>query len=288
MRLAQWDGRARRYDKLVNAVLRRVAREGDAIAAGLDAPRVNTPDWLWQRWVARYGEDRAHKIAAANLIEAPLDLTVKSDPENWAEQMSGRVLPNGSVRFLPKGRIEALPGYDQGAWWVQDIAASLPAHLMGDVAGKRVVDLCAGAPGGKTAQLALAGASVIAVDISKTRLKTLSANLARLGLAATTVAADATSWRSEELFDAVLLDAPCSSTGTIRRHPDIPYLKSPKDIEDLAHLQARLLDNACSLLRPGGSLVYSTCSLELEEGEAQIAGAPCPKSDVKVDPDPAR
>ena len=130
VRLAQWDGRARRYDKLVNAVLRRVAKEGDAIAAGLDAPRVNTPDWLWQRWVARYGEERAHLIAAANLIEPPLDLTVKSEPEHWAEQMSGRVLPNGSVRLLPKGRIEALAGFDQGAWWVQDAAASLPAHLM--------------------------------------------------------------------------------------------------------------------------------------------------------------
>ncbi|MGB3038714.1 MAG: RsmB/NOP family class I SAM-dependent RNA methyltransferase, partial [Methyloceanibacter sp.] len=256
VRLAQWDSRARRYDKLVNAVLRRVAKEGDSIVASLDAPRVNTPDWLWDRWVARYGAERAQAIAAANLIEPPLDLTVKSDPQHWAIEMSGRVLPNRSVRLLPKGRIEALPGFEQGAWWVQDAAASLPAHLMGDVAGKRVADLCA-APGGKTAQLALAGASVAAVDISKTRLKTLSANLARLGLAATTVAADAATWSPEERFDAVLLDAPCSSTGTIRRHPDIPYLKSPKDIDALAALQARLLDDATALLKPGGTLVYS-------------------------------
>jgi 16S rRNA (cytosine967-C5)-methyltransferase len=283
VRLAQWDSRARRYDKLVNAVLRRVAKEGEAIVANLDASRVNTPDWLWDRWVARYGEDRAHRIAAANLIEPPLDLTVKSDPQHWAIEMSGRVLPNRSVRLLPKGRIEALPGFEQGAWWVQDVAASLPAHLMGDVAGKRVADLCA-APGGKTAQLALAGASVAAVDISKTRLKTLSANLARLGLAATTVAADAATWSPEERFDAVLLDAPCSSTGTIRRHPDIPYLKSPKDIADLAVLQARLLDNATALLKPGGTLVYSTCSLELEEGEAQIAALLARNSGVQVDP----
>ena len=283
VRLAQWDSRARRYDKLVNAVLRRVAKEGEAIVASLDAPRVNTPDWLWDRWVARYGEDRAHAIAAANLIEPPLDLTVKSDPQHWAIEMSGRVLPNRSVRLLPKGRIEALPGFEQGAWWVQDAAASLPAHLMGDVNGQSVADLCA-APGGKTAQLALAGASVAAVDISKTRLKTLSANLARLGLAATTVAADAATWSPEERFDAVLLDAPCSSTGTIRRHPDIPYLKSPKDIEALAALQARLLDNATALLKPGGTLVYSTCSLELEEGEAQIAALLARNSDVKVDP----
>ena len=166
VRLAQWDSRARRYDKLVNAVLRRVAKKGEAIVASLDAPRVNTPDWLWDRWVARYGEERAHAIAAANLIEPPLDLTVKSDPQHWAIEMSGRVLPNRSVRLLPKGRIEALPGFEQGAWWVQDVAASLPAHLMGDVNGQSMADLCA-APGGKTAQLALAGASVVAVDISR-------------------------------------------------------------------------------------------------------------------------
>jgi 16S rRNA (cytosine967-C5)-methyltransferase len=283
VRLAQWDSRARRYDKLVNAVLRRVAKEGDAIAASLDAPRVNTPDWLWERWVARYGEDRARAIAAANLVEPPLDLTVKSDPHLWAKRLSGRVLPNGSVRLLPKGRIEALPGYENGAWWVQDVAASLPAHLIGDVANKRVLDLCA-APGGKTAQLALAGASVVAVDISRTRLKTLKANLARLELDAEMITADATSWSADERFDAVLLDAPCSSTGTIRRHPDIPYLKLPADIEDLAALQARLLDSAAALLKPGGTLVYSTCSLELEEGEAQIAALLARNPEIRVDP----
>jgi 16S rRNA (cytosine967-C5)-methyltransferase len=283
VRLAQWGSRARRYDKLVNAVLRRVAKEGDSIVASLDAPRVNTPDWLWDRWVARYGEDRAHAIAAANLVEPPLDLTVKSDPQHWAIEMSGRVLPNRSVRLLPKGRIEALPGFEQGAWWVQDVAASLPAHVLGDVTAKRVADLCA-APGGKTAQLALAGAAVVVVDISKTRLKTLSANLERLGLAATKVAADAATWSPDERFDAILLDAPCSSTGTIRRHPDIPYLKSPKDLEALAALQGRLLDNAAALLKPGGVLVYSTCSLELEEGEAQIAALLARNPDIKVDP----
>jgi 16S rRNA (cytosine967-C5)-methyltransferase len=270
VRLAQYDPRAKRYDKLANAVLRRVAKEGDAIASSLDAPRVNTPDWLWTRWAGYYGEARAHAIAAANMVEPPLDLSVKLDPERWAVELSGRVLPTRSVRLLPKGRIESLAGYEEGAWFVQDAAASLPAHLLGPVAGKRVADLCA-APGGKTAQLALAGASVVAVDISKTRLKTLDANLARLGLTAETLVADATRWAPEEKFDAVLLDAPCSSTGTIRRHPDIPYLKSPKDIEALAELQTKLLDNAVRLLKPGGRLVYSTCSLEPEEGEAQIA-----------------
>jgi 16S rRNA (cytosine967-C5)-methyltransferase len=268
--LAQYDPRAKRYDKLVNAVLRRVASEGEAIAASLDATRVNTPDWLWARWAAYWGEARARAIAAAHLIEPPLDLTVKSEPALWAERLAGRVLPTGSVRLLPKGRIESLPGFDEGAWWVQDVGASLPARLLGDIAGKRVADLCA-APGGKTAQLVLAGASVVAVDSSKTRLSLLAENLARLGLEAELVLADAANWQPGELFDAVLLDAPCSSTGTIRRHPDIPYVKSPKDIEALAQLQARLLDNAASLLKPGGRLVYSTCSLEPEEGEAQIA-----------------
>ncbi len=268
--LAQYDPRAKRYDKLANAVLRRVAAEGDAIAAGLDAARVNTPDWLWSRWVTYWGEERAHAIGAAHLVEPPLDLSVKSDPELWAERLSGRVLPTGSVRLLPKGRIEALPGFDEGAWWVQDVAASLPARLMGDIEGKRVADLCA-APGGKTAQLALAGAKVTAVDSSKTRLGMVRENLDRLGLEAELVIGDAATFSTDEKFDAVLLDAPCSSTGTIRRHPDIPYVKSAKDIVALAALQARLLDNAASLLKPGGTLVYSTCSLEPEEGEAQIA-----------------
>jgi 16S rRNA (cytosine967-C5)-methyltransferase len=270
VRLAQYDPRAMRYDKLVNAVLRRVARDGEGVASSLDAARVNTPDWLWSRWASHYGEERARAIASAHLVEPPLDLTVKSEAQAWAERLAGRVLPTGSVRFLPKGRIEQLEGFDAGAWWVQDTAASLPARLLRDVAGKRVADLCA-APGGKTAQLVVTGASVVAVDASQTRLKILAANLSRLGLAAETVVADATTWKPDERFDAVLLDAPCSSTGTIRRHPDIPYVKSAKDIDVLAALQARLLDNAASLLRPGGQLVYSTCSLEPEEGEAQIA-----------------
>jgi 16S rRNA (cytosine967-C5)-methyltransferase len=281
--LAQWDRQAKRYDKLVNAVLRKVASEGEAIAASLDAPRVNTPDWLWTRGVTYWGEARARAIAEAHLVEPPLDLTVKSDPELWAERLSGRVLPTGSVRLLPKGRIEQLPGFDEGAWFVQDAAASLPARLLGDVAGKRVADLCA-APGGKTAQLVLAGASVIAVDSSKTRLGMLAENLARLGLEAQLVLGDAAAWQPDELFDAVLLDAPCSSTGTIRRHPDIPYTKSPKDIVALAALQAKLLDNAAKLVKPGGRLVYSTCSLEPEEGEAQIASLLVRNETLSLDP----
>jgi 16S rRNA (cytosine967-C5)-methyltransferase len=281
--LAQYDPKAKRYDKLVNAVLRRVANEGEAIASALDAARVNTPDWLWSRWVSYWGEARAHAIAEANLIEPPLDLTVKNNPALWAERLSGRVLVTGSVRLLPKGRIESLASYDEGAWWVQDVAASLPAKLLGHVAGQPVADLCA-APGGKTAQLVLGGASVIAVDNSKTRLKLLAENLKRLHLEAELVEADAASWQPGGLFDAVLLDAPCSSTGTIRRHPDIPYVKSAKDIEALAALQARLLDNAARLVRPGGKLVYSTCSLEPEEGEAQIAAFLTRNAAFSIDP----
>src|SRR5262249_12119356 len=207
VRLAQGDSRARRYDKLVNAVLRRVAKEGDAIADSLDAARINTPDWLWVRWVQRYGEKRAQAIAAANLVEPPLDLTVKGDPLGLAGQLSGRVLPNRSMRLLQKGRIEALPGHERREWWVPNFSASRSAHLRGNVAGKRVLDLCA-APGGKTAHLALAGASVVAVDISKARLKTMSGNPARLGLDVITAAADTTAWSPGECSDAALRDAP--------------------------------------------------------------------------------
>jgi 16S rRNA (cytosine967-C5)-methyltransferase len=269
VRLAQYDPRAMRYDKLVNAVLRRVAAEGDAILAASDPTRVNTPDWLWDRWAEHYGAEAAHAIAATNLIEPPLDLTIKADPERWAERLGGRVLPTGGVRILPKGRIEDLPGYSDGAWWVQDVAASLPARLVKPLYGMRIADLGA-APGGKTAQLALSGASVTAVDISEARMRTLESNLDRLTIIATPVVADATNWSPEERFDAVLLDAPCTATGTIRRHPDIPYVKSPGDIGELTDLQRRLLDNAARLLKPGGTLVYATCSLEHEEGAHQI------------------
>ncbi len=283
VRLAQWDPRAKRYDKLVNAVLRRVSEKGAGIAATLDPARVNTPDWLWERWVRAWGEDKTAAIAEAQLIEPPLDLTVKDDADMWAEKLGGRVLPTGSVRLIPRGRVEELEGFSEGAWWVQDAAASIPAQLLYDISGKRVADLCA-APGGKTAQLAARGAAVTAVDLSKTRLARLEENLARLGLAAETVAADATQWQPEAPFDAVLLDAPCSSTGTIRRHPDVPYLKSDADITELASLQTRLLDNAVRLLKPGGTLVYSTCSLEPEEGEAQVAALLARNDSLRIEP----
>jgi 16S rRNA (cytosine967-C5)-methyltransferase len=266
------DPAARHLKGLANAVLRRLARERDAVLAGADPARLNTPGWLWQRWRGTYGEPRARAIAEAQMVEPYLDLSVRSEPDNWAERLGGIVLPTGSVRLIPSGPIEALPGFAEGAWWVQDAAAALPAKLLGDLVEKRVADLCA-APGGKTAALAALGARVTAVDISAERLERVAANLARLGLEAETVTADVLEWRPPEPFDAVLLDAPCTATGTIRRHPDIPWLKEPKDIASLADLQARMIDHAVGLLAAGGTLVYCTCSLEPEEGEAQLFAA---------------
>jgi len=267
VRLAQADRRAARYAGLVNAVLRRVAQKG-ASAQPDDVSR-DTPEWLLKRWSKTYGRDTARAIAAAIGHEPALDITVKENPDSWAERLRGRVLPTGTVRTLAHGAISLLPGFSEGAWWVQDAAAALPAHLFGDVRGAQVADLCA-APGGKTAQLALAGANVTAVDRSPARLNRLRENLNRLDLKADTVAADALEWQGGP-FDAVLLDAPCSSTGTIRRHPDVPWLKSEADLSVLTSLQQRLLDRAVDLLRPGGTLVYCVCSLEPEEGEDQIA-----------------
>jgi 16S rRNA (cytosine967-C5)-methyltransferase len=286
VRLAAEDRRARAFKAVVNAVLRRVAEEGPAVIAGQDAAALDVPAWLWRRWSDRYGEATTRAIAAMHLEEPALDLTVKADPGRWAEALGGRVLPNGSVRIPAGGRIEAHEGFAAGDWWIQDAAASLPARLLGDVAGKRVLDLCA-APGGKTAQLAAAGAIVTAVDRSPQRIARLEGNLARLGLAATTVVADALDFTADDPYDAILLDAPCTATGTIRRHPDIPWLKSPDAIADMAAAQGRLLRHAVDLLAPGGRLVYCTCSLEPEEGEEQIArlianGAPVER--VAIDP----
>ncbi len=269
VRLAQADRHAARYAGLVNAVLRRLAREGAERLAGLDAAVLDTPEWLMARWIATYGEATARAIAAANSREPGLDLTVKSDPALWAARLGGRVLPTGTVRMIAHGAVTALPGFAEGAWWVQDAAAALPVRLFGDVSGLRVADLCA-APGGKTAQLAAAGARVTAVDRAPARLGRVRENLARLSLQAELVSADVAEWTAEP-FDAVLLDAPCSSTGTIRRHPDVPWLKSPADIAKLAALQHRLIERAAALTKPGGTLVYSTCSLEPEEGEHVVA-----------------
>jgi 16S rRNA (cytosine967-C5)-methyltransferase len=246
---------------LVNAVLRKVSTEGSR--EGLDSERLDTPQWLWASWGAT-----ARAIARAHHAEAMLDLTLR--PGEAAPPGAER-LPTGSARLPPGTRVAELPGYEAGAFWVQDAAAALPARLLGVAAGERVADLCA-APGGKTAQLAAAGATVFAVERDGTRLARLAENLARLRLTATLVEADATAWRPEAPFDAVLLDAPCSATGTIRRHPDIPHLKRARDIPGLAAAQSALLDSAAALLRPGGRLVYAVCSLQPEEGAAHLAG----------------
>jgi 16S rRNA (cytosine967-C5)-methyltransferase len=251
VRLAQGDRRGARYAGLVNAVLRRIAQRRDAILSEAD-PTQDTPDWLMTRWREAYGADIARNIAAANGHEPALDITVKQDGPHWAERLRGRVLPTGTVRTLAHG----------------DAAASVPARLLGDVRGLEVADLCA-APGGKTAQLALAGAKVTAVDRSPARLSRLAENLARLKLEVATQAADVLEWQGGP-FEAILLDAPCSSTGTIRRHPDVPWLKGDADIAVLVSLQQRLLDRAAALLKPGGVLVYCVCSLEPDEGERQI------------------
>ncbi len=258
---------------LANAVLRRLSREAETILADQDAGRLNTPDWLWRRWTHAYGKDRAAALTAQHLQEPPLDLTPKpgEGAAKWAEALDAFELPNGSLRRPVGGRIEELPGFAEGAWWIQDAAAALPATLFGDVAGKTIIDLCA-APGGKTMQLAVAGATVIALDRSAPRLKLVQQNLERLGLSASLIATDALIWKpaGDALADGVLLDAPCTATGTARRHPDIPLSKTPQDLMQLTRLQAGLLDRAATLLGPGGTLIYCTCSLEPEEGEQQI------------------
>ncbi len=259
---------------LVNAVLRRLVREGAAIVAGDDAPAMNTPPWLWESWTRAYGGSIARGIAEVHLAEPPLDLTAKDGPEGWAGPLDARVLPWGSLRRSRAGPVEALPGYESGAWWVQDGAAALPARLLigavpGGVRGHRVLDLCA-APGGKAAQLAAAGAQLTALDVSPARLELLRANLDRLRLTAQIKLADARRYRPPELFPAVLLDAPCSSTGTIRRHPDVARLKAPGDVARMSGLQDQLLIAALAALAPGGVLVYAVCSLQPEECEARI------------------
>jgi 16S rRNA (cytosine967-C5)-methyltransferase len=269
VRLAQADRRAGHYSGLVNAVLRRLTTEGPQRVADLDAATLDIPAWLMARWTRTYGAEQARAIAQAISHEPALDLTVPKDADDWATRLRGRVMPTGTVRMIAHGPVSLLPGFSEGAWWVQDAAAAIPAKLFGDVRGQRIADICA-APGGKTAQLAAVGAQVTSVDRSERRLLRLRENLARLGLTAEVVTADATQWQAGP-FDCVLIDAPCSSTGTIRRHPDIAWLKREGDLAGLVDLQRRLLMQAVNLVRPGGTIVFCTCSLEPEEGERLVA-----------------
>lgn len=271
VRLAEAEGLGRQKG-FVNAVLRRMTGEGREWVKKQDPVQMNTPPWMLQEWISDYGLLDAADIAQASMTEAPLDITLKNPNENalWLGALDATALPMGSLRRQSGGSVIDLPGFREGAWWVQDASSSLPVRLLGDIRDKHVIDLCA-APGGKTMQLAAGGAKVIAVDQSSARMKKLTANLERtklLGLVETEIA-DAMEWQPKHMADIVVVDAPCSATGTMRRHPDLPHLKTAQDVEQLSVLQSRLLDNAARMVAPGGTLIYCTCSLQGREGEAR-------------------
>lgn len=262
--LAAKDNKAVHFKPLINAVLRRVSREGEKVLAGLDTARLSVPDWLWTRWLGQYGEETIRAIANAHLNQAPLDIVLKSTdaPAPKSDALFGPVR-----RLSPDGRVEDLPGFAEGGWWVQDAAATLPVHLLGDVAGKKVIDLCA-APGGKTLQLAARGAHVTAVEIDADRAGRIRENLARIKLEAQIMIADA---RDVDIkAPLVLIDAPCTATGTIRRHPDLPWIKGAADVTVSAAAAYEILESGAGLVEPGGMLVFAVCSLEREESEEQI------------------
>lgn len=278
---AQADPAQRPFKALINGVLRTALREGRPA----DDPEANAPAWLFARWSAAYGEAAARAIAARVVEEPPTDLTPRgrADADAVAAEMDGRVLPGGTVRTPRRGDVAEWPGYDEGRWWVQDAAAAVPARLLGELGGRTVLDLCA-APGGKTLQLAAAGAQVTALDRSAARLRRLRENLRRTGLSAEVVVADAAAWDDPRTFDAVLLDAPCSSTGVFRRNPDVLQAVRPADVAKLAETQARLLDAAAERVAPGGVVVYCVCSLEPEEGEAQADAFLARRADFRLAP----
>lgn len=262
-----------RMKGFINAILRKIANEGRDWTTRQDIARLNTPDWLLKIWINDFGLKGAIDIATANMMEAPLDITLKR-PElaaQWAESLQANILPTGSLRVISPRMVQEMPGFEEGMWWVQDASAALPAKLFGPLRDKTVYDLCA-APGGKTSQLAAQGAKVVAVDRSAKRVLRLAENMKRLQLdgQVKTEIADASVWRPRDKADYILLDAPCSATGTIRRNPDVPWLKNTNDVNTLADLQSRLLDNALGMMNPGGILIYCTCSLQKDEGEHQI------------------
>lgn len=283
----------RGFSGLCNAVLRRVADEGQALA-GATAPSANFPRWLTTSWEKAYSRVDVRKMSLQLIKDPPLDLSVKSDPEGWAQKLGGKALPTGTVRLEKIGDVTALEGFEEGEWWAQDIAASLPVKVLTegfDVKGKRVLDMCA-APGGKTLQLAALGADVTALDISESRLTRLHENLARTKLAAQIAVGDARKWNrpkdaagdSAPQYEAILLDAPCSATGTYRRHPDVLFNKAHTDIGKLASLQDKLLLAAAHHLAPGGQLIFCTCSLQPDEGEARIRQFMKNRTDFRLNP----
>lgn len=254
---------------MINAILRKLAEEGPAILAEQDAGRLNTPEWMWFAWVDAYGEDTARAIAQAHMVEPPLDLSARDDAASLAEILGGQPMPGGTVRLTAGGQIERLKGFAEGRFWVQDLAASLPARLLGDVRGLPVLDMCA-APGGKTAQFAADHAKVTAVEQDPNRAERLRQNLQRLRLEAEIIVIDAALLPENRSWSHVLLDAPCTATGTIRRHPDVAWHKRAFDVTRTMDLQARLLDGAARATAPDGLLVYAVCSLQPEEGPVQV------------------
>lgn len=267
--LADRNPATRKFKGLINAVLRGLQRDGRPV----DDPETLAPAWLMARWQAAFGPEQARAVAAAIAEEPATDLSIKdpADAAALAEALEGDILPGGSIRTRKRGDLADWPAFAEGRWWVQDAGAAIPARLLAVKAGETAVDLCA-APGGKTLQLAAAGATVVAIDRSADRLRRVSENLTRLQLTAEVVAADAGAWNDGRAFDAVLLDAPCSATGTFRRHPDVLWAAAPGDVASLAAVQTRLLDAAAGRVKPGGRLVYCVCSLEPEEGEGQVRG----------------
>jgi len=265
---------------LMNAVLRGILRGPPPS----EDPETLAPAWLFARWRAAYGEDGARAIAASIALEPATDLTLRDAPEQTlVDALEADLLPGGSLRTRKRGDVATWPGYDSGAWWVQDAAAALPARLLRVSARETALDLCA-APGGKSLQLAAAGAVVTALDKSAGRVRRIEAGLKRTTLSAEIIVADAAAWPDARLFDAVLLDAPCSATGTFRRHPDVLWNARPSDIASLAALQSALLASAAKRVKPGGRLVYSVCSLEAEEGEGQIQDFMAAQPDFVLDP----
>ena len=273
--LLKRSSKTRAYSGMVNAVLRKVANEGPKLAANTP-PSANLPGWVRSTWDSAYGKPVMRRMANQLAQDPPLDIHVRSNAEGWAEKLGGTVMSPWLVRLPSAGHVPSLPGYDDGTWWIQDLAASLPvqalAKTIGGLDGLSVLDLCA-APGGKTLQLAGLGANVTALDKSPERLERVRENLTRTKLDAKIVEADAIEWigQSGETFDAVVLDAPCSATGTFRRHPDVLHNRKPKDVASLVRLQRRLIRAANQAVKPGGFLLYCTCSLQTEEGEGQTA-----------------
>lgn len=260
---------------LVNAVLRAVGQP----PALDELPAPMMPRWLRQPLVHSFGRDAVAAIEAVHAQSAPIDLTPRG-PDSLLPE--GEPMPNGSLRLHNSVQISALPGYLEGAWWVQDAAASMAADLLGAKDGEEVLDLCA-APGGKTMQLAAKGAKVTALDISAGRMSRVQENLGRTNLVADLMVTDALKWEPEQRFDAILVDAPCSATGTLRRHPDLPFIKDGSEIEGLVALQAEILDRALGWLKPGGRLVFCTCSLLPAEGEDQLTAALARHPDLSVE-----